>query len=213
QPLTELTLSLFNMKRASLKRDDEQVEAIYTEAKGMIQNMSQTIEDFINFFRPDKPKEPFKVAKSIEESLQILKKSLEKEHIEIDQDIDETLEAVGVSNELSQVVINLLQNAKDAFSGKEISKKRVKIRLYQKDEFAEIVISDNAGGIEQSVLERVFEPYFTTKHTAKGTGLGLFMSKLIIEKGLFGSIEAKNVGDGASFIIKIPLAKESVDVV
>ncbi len=213
QPLTELTLALFNLKRASQKRDDEQVEAIYTEAKFMIQNMSQTIEDFINFFRPDKPKEPFEIAKSLEESLQILQKTLEKEHIHIEKSVDTTLRSVGVSNELSQVIINLLQNAKDAFADKKVGKKLVRIDVSREDDFAKIVIADNAGGIEESVMERIFEPYFTTKHTAKGTGLGLFMSKMIIERGLSGSIEVYNCGDGACFVIKIPLVKETADVV
>ncbi|WP_457593945.1 PAS domain-containing sensor histidine kinase [Hydrogenimonas sp.] len=213
QPLTELTLALFNLKRASQKRDDEQVEAIYTEAKFMIQNMSQTIEDFINFFRPDKPKEAFEIAKSLEESLQILHKALEKEHIHIEKSVDTSLRSVGVSNELSQVIINLLQNAKDAFSDKKVGKKIVKIAISREGEFAKIVIADNAGGIEESVMERIFEPYFTTKHTAKGTGLGLFMSKMIIERGLSGSIEVHNCGEGACFVIKIPLVEETADVV
>ncbi len=213
QPLTELTLALFNMKRASQKRDDEQVEAIYSEAKSMIQNMSQTIEDFINFFRPDKPKEPFEIAKSLEESMQILHKSMQKEHIHIELSVDNSLKAIGVSNELSQVIINLLQNAKDAFADKKIPQKRIAITVAREDDFAQISIADNAGGIEESAMERIFEPYFTTKHTAKGTGLGLFMSKMIIEKGLSGSIEAVNRGDGACFVIRIPLAEETADVV
>ncbi len=213
QPLTELTLALFNMKRASQKRDDEQVEVIYSEAKSMIQNMSQTIEDFINFFRPDKPKEPFEIAKSLEESMQILHKSMQKEHIHIELSVDNSLKAIGVSNELSQVIINLLQNAKDAFADKKIPKKRITITVAREDDFAKISIADNAGGIEESAMERIFEPYFTTKHTAKGTGLGLFMSKMIIEKGLSGSIEAVNRGDGACFVIRIPLAEETADVV
>ncbi len=213
QPLTELTLALFNMKRAAFKRDDEQLEAIYDEAKTMIQNMSQTIEDFINFFRPDKPKEPFEIAKGLEESMQILHKTLEKEHIEIDMSIDTSLKAVGVSNELSQVIINLLQNAKDAFIENDVRERKISLKVSRDGDFARIIVADNAGGIEESALERIFEPYFTTKHTAKGTGLGLFMSKMIIEKGLSGSIEASNCGDGACFVIEIPLAEETADVV
>ncbi len=213
QPLTELTLSLFNMKRATKSGDEDQVEAIYEEAKTIIQNMSQTIEDFINFFRPDKPKEAFVIAKSLEESLQILHKAMEKEHIHIDKSIDASLMAIGVSNELSQVVINLLQNAKDAFSDKNIKEKRVSIQLFKEKEFAKIVIKDNAGGIDKSVMGQIFEPYFTTKHSAKGTGLGLFMSKMIVEKGLSGSIEVENCDDGACFTIKIPLVKETLNVV
>jgi PAS domain S-box-containing protein len=208
QPLTELALSLFNLKKAALKRDDAQVEAVYDEAKMMIQNMSQTIEDFINFFRPDKPKTPFRLKESVEEALQITRKTFEKEYIDLQLSIDDALEVVGVSNELSQVIINLLQNAKDAFRQQGTKGRRIRIAVERAGEFAKIVVEDNAGGIPAEVIERIFEPYFTTKHAAKGTGLGLFMSKMIVEKSFGGGIEAENVGEGARFTILLPLPGE-----
>ncbi len=200
QPLTELALALFNLKKAAQKHDDALVDAAYGDAKVLIQNMSQTIEDFINFFKPDKPKAPFLLSESLEEALQILEKTLVKEYIEIHREIDGTLKVTGVINELSQVLINLLQNAKDAFI-----ERRIDIRIFRKGEEAVIEIADNAGGIETEALERIFEPYFTTKHAAQGTGLGLFMSKMIVEKSFGGTIDVQNSGGGAKFTIRLPM--------
>ena len=204
QPLTELALSLFNLKKAARNGQTAQVEATYEEAKGMIQNMSQTIEDFINFFKPDKPKTPFALKESVDEALQIIRKTFEKEYIRLHTDIDETIRVTGVSNELSQVLINLLQNAKDAFRQKEVTNKRVTITVRREGDTARLIVEDNAGGIDETLMERIFEPYFTTKHAARGTGLGLFMSKMIIEKSFGGEIGAENGEEGARFTILLP---------
>ena len=205
QPLTELALALFNLKKAALKQDNRQIDAAYDDAKVLIQNMSQTIEDFINFFKPHKPKSAFAVAESFDEAMQMLEKTLEKEYIEITREIDDSLKVKGVTNELSQVFINLLQNAKDAFRQREIRERRITVRIYREEDEAVAEIADNAGGIEPKVLERIFEPYFTTKHASQGTGLGLFMSKMIIEKSFGGSIGVKNIQNGVRFSIRLPL--------
>ncbi|RUM43613.1 MAG: PAS domain-containing sensor histidine kinase [Hydrogenimonas sp.] len=210
QPLTELALTLFNLKKAAYHNDLEKVDLVYNDAKSMIQNMSQTIEDFINFFKPDKPKVPFPLTQSLEEALQIASKSLKKEYISINISADSDLYVIGVTNELSQVLINLLQNAKDAFTQHpHHQKKVVDIKIYQKDDHAYIEVQDNAGGIDNDIIERIFEPYFTTKHASKGTGLGLFMSKLIIEKSFGGTITACNQDEGACFTITLPLHTSS----
>ncbi|BDY13654.1 PAS domain-containing sensor histidine kinase [Hydrogenimonas cancrithermarum] len=209
QPLTELALALFNLKKAAHRQEVDQVDAIYSDAKSMIQNMSQTIEDFINFFKPDKPKAPFAPAESLEEALQILGKTLEKEYISIEKSVDTSLRVVGVSNELSQVLINLLQNAKDAFKQQAYEEKSIRIAMKRSDDSVLIEVEDSAGGIENGVIDRIFEPYFTTKHAAKGTGLGLFMSKMIIEKSFGGTIEVGNGEKGARFTIKLPLEHPS----
>ena len=117
---------------------------------------------------------------------------------------------VGISNELSQVIINILQNAKDAFLQNECKEKTIKIKVAENCNNVYIKIEDNAGGIENSIIERIFEPYFTTKHASKGTGLGLFMSKLIIEKSFEGTIEVSNIKNGACFTITLPLYKSSI---
>jgi len=205
QPLTELALTLFTMKKAAYKSDLQEFDTIYNDTKSMIQNMSQTIENFINFFKPNKPKIPFPVIQSIDESLQILKKSFQKEYITIDKFIEGNPYILGISNELSQVIINILQNAKDAFLQHDCKEKNIMIKVIKNNNNIYIKIEDNAGGIDNSVIERIFEPYFTTKHASKGTGLGLFMSKLIIEKSFGGTIEVTNTKEGACFTIIIPL--------
>lgn len=146
---------------------------------------------------------------SINESLEILKKLILRENITIRTSF-EKLKVIGISNELSQVLINLIQNANDAFNQHKISNKKIIIKTYKtEDDFAVIEVKDNALGIAAENIDKVFEPYFTTKHSSSGTGLGLFMSRLIIEKSLNGSIDVRNYDEGSIFTIKIPIWKKS----
>lgn len=205
QPLTELNLALFNLKKAATKNDLESLESYYTESKIAISNMSKTIDDFTNFFNPDKPKVPFLVNEAIDESLVILKKLIERNEIKISTQYT-SIKVLGVSNELSQVIINLIQNANEAFNELQVKDKKIDISIEQDvhENFAIIKISDNAGGIKQKNFDKIFEPYFTTKHKSVGTGLGLFMSKMIIEKSLNGTMNVVNIENGVKFIITIP---------
>lgn len=208
QPLTELNLALFNIKKSAIVGDIESVEKYYKDSLGSINNMSQTIDDFSNFFNPNKEKEKFNVKTSIEESFNLTKKLIQKENIEVTKEYQD-IEVFGISNELSQVIINFIQNSTHAFNMNNIEKRKVLIKILKKDiendSFIDIIFSDNAGGIDEKTLDKIFEPYFTTKHQSNGTGLGLFMSKMIIEKSLNGSIFAKNENNGLKFIITIPL--------
>jgi PAS domain S-box-containing protein len=210
QPLTELNLTLFNMKKASKNKDDEKIEELYKESKDIISNMSNTIEDFTNFFNPQKDKKLFFIKDSIDESLVILKKVLEKEDIKLSLVINCNKEVLGISNELSQVIINLVQNSKDAFITNNITNRNIEIVLQdetiEEKDYVCIYIKDNALGINSDYIDKIFEPYFTTKHKSQGTGLGLFMSKMIIEKSLNGTIKHENSKNGSIFSIFIPLA-------
>ena len=211
QPLTELNLTLFNMKKAHKNNDSEKIEELYKESKDIISNMSNTIEDFTNFFNPQKDKKLFFIKDAIDESLVILKKVLEKEDIKVNVTINSNKEVLGVSNELSQVIINLVQNSKDAFITNDITNRKIEIiledeKIDEKD-YVCIYIEDNALGISSDCIDKIFEPYFTTKHKSQGTGLGLFMSKMIIEKSLNGRIQHENSKDGSILSICIPLSK------
>ena len=205
QPLTELQLALFNLKKAFNTQDSDAFKEYYDESKQAISNMSHTIEDFTNFFQPDKQKSTFYVKDAIEESIIIMKKVIEQNHINIELHTNE-LYTNGVSNELSQVIINLIQNAKEAYIQNNIKNRIIHIDMQEDahQNFAIIEISDNAGGINEEFLEKIFEPYFTTKHKSTGTGLGLFMSKMIIEKGFNGTMNVENKNRGACFIIALP---------
>jgi len=207
QPLTELSLTLFTLKKAALGGNENEVKKLYNESKNIIKNMSNTIEDFTNFFKPDKEKQHFKIAESIKEAIQILEKLITAEMISIKTDFED-FEVLGIMNELSQVIVNLIKNSRDAFVYNSILMREINISVKKEKsngEFAVIEIEDNAGGIKDKDIYKIFEPYFTTKHTSQGTGLGLFMSKMICENGLNGTIDVKTKKGTTTFIIKIPL--------
>ncbi|MFT7005477.1 MAG: C4-dicarboxylate-specific signal transduction histidine kinase, partial [Sulfurimonas sp.] len=204
QPLTELNLTLFSMKKAALNEDTKELKAFYAESKSIIKNMSETIDDFTNFFKPQKEKHPFNIGESIYEALSLLDKMLEKEMISIKTELKE-LKVLGISNELTQVIINIIKNSKDAFVSNSILIREISIKTKKEEKFALIEIQDNAGGISKENVENIFEPYFTTKHQSSGTGLGLFMSKMICEKGMDGSLDVSSNKTTTTFSIKIPL--------
>ena len=204
QPLTELNLTLFTLKNAALKSDDVALEQYYRESKDIIKNMSQTIDDFANFFQPQKQKYYFNLPDAIEESLTILDKILTKEMIHIKKDFQE-VQVLGIANEFTQVIINLIKNAAEAFVKNSILIREISIKISSDLDFAYIEVSDNAGGIKRELHEKIFEPYFTTKHNSTGTGLGLFISKMICEQGFNGSIELKSKKNMTIFKIKMPL--------
>lgn len=202
QPLMELSLSLFNIKKSYQRGLELDAQRFYDESVANIKSMSQTIEDFSNFFKPNRVKTYFNVSSAIKEALNLVSlEGVEKKVELIDMDI------LGSSNELTQVIVNLLNNAKDAFFSRGILVKEIDIITSKTKDFAIIEIVDNAGGIAKEHIDRMFEPYFTTKHKSRGTGLGLFMSKMICEQGLGGSIELSSSGGSSKFIIKIPLGR------
>lgn len=206
QPLTELNLTVFSMKKASLKRDDTEVQKFYDDSKKIIKNMSNTIEDFTNFFKPDKEKQPFNIKESVDEALQILEQLLKQEMVLVIREFED-VEVLGVSNELTQVIINLLKNSIDAFVLNSVLIREISIKIRVDFDAAIIEVKDNAGGIKEKSIYKIFEPYFTTKHTSQGTGLGLFMSKMICEQGLSGSLDVNSKKGTTTFRIKIPLEK------
>ncbi|MCP4970795.1 MAG: PAS domain S-box protein [Arcobacter sp.] len=204
QPLTELSLTLFNIKKSAKLNNKDTLNKYYKESLSIIENMSQTIDDFTNFFNPNKPKEKFYLDFAVDDALLITKKFIQKDNITIRKDFKK-VEVFGVLNELSQVIINLIQNSSEAFIYQKIDTREIDIHISKSNDLATILFSDNAGGVEEKILDKIFEPYFTTKHKSNGTGLGLFMSRMIIEKSLNGSIEVSNLNNGLKFIIKIPL--------
>ncbi len=204
QPLTELNLTIFNMKKAAFNDDRDEVGKLYGESKNIVKNMSKTIDDFTNFFKPDKAKEKFNVSDSINEAISLLQKLITSEMISVKTDLKE-IKVLGISNELTQVIINLIKNSSDAFVQNGILIREINITAKEEDGHALIEIQDNAGGIKAKSVYKVFEPYFTTKHASQGTGLGLFMSKMICEKGMHGSLDVKSKKNITTFSIRIPI--------
>jgi len=182
----------------------EHLDASVSRAKQVIYHMSQTIDDFRNFFRPDKEKIPFKINDAIARTIPLIDGSFREQQITIATDAPDEIFIHGYQNEYSQVILNILANARDAFVERPTDLPRVVlIRLYRENDRAVLTITDNAGGIPEEILGKIFDPYFTTKGPDKGTGVGLFMAKTIIEKNMNGILSARNSGDGAEFRIEV----------
>ena len=205
QPLSQLSalLMTLKLKHRMDKLDKPSMELKCSEAENIVEYMSHTIDDFRNFFMPNKDKKEFSIKESIEEVLRIVGKSITNQNIQIEVDIPHDRKIIGYKSEYEQVVLNLLSNAKDAIiaSKQEYGKIIVKLTLIGK--YARLSIQDNGGGITIRPLEKIFEPYVTTKEQNEGTGIGLYMGKLIIEKSMKGKLEAQNKKDGAIFTIEV----------
>ena len=183
--------------------DREFLENGVKSSMELIKHMSETIDDFRNYFKPDKEKAEFKVHEAIVNSLSLLEGSLQPSKINIEIIPKDDPVICGFQNEFAQVLINIVNNAKDALNERKISDPRVAINLFREKGSAIVTITDNAGGIPDEILEKVFDPYFTTKGQ-QGTGVGLFMSKAIIEKNMGGRLSVRNVADGAEFRVEVP---------
>jgi ABC-type amino acid transport substrate-binding protein/nitrogen-specific signal transduction histidine kinase len=188
---------------------DEKLERSLNIINDQAQYLSQTINTFSNYIKSNKQKQKVILQDSIQVAMDIVKASFQNNYIKIDSNLD-TTEAIKVdliSSEFSEVLINILNNAKDVLKQNNIKDPWVKINLKKVDNKAIICIEDNGGGIPENLLTKIFEPYFTTKHQSQGTGLGLHMSYKIVKESLKGNIYAKNGKDGAQFYIEFPLNK------
>ncbi|QXE93028.1 hybrid sensor histidine kinase/response regulator [Geomonas subterranea] len=181
----------------------EYLESSTGKIMQMIRHMSQTIDDFRNFFTPDKEKTEFHLEKVLRRTLALVDGSLNDKGIIIELEAGEVPPVTGHPNEFSQVLLNIINNAMDAFCERKVRAPRVKVTLSSHDKKAVVTIADNAGGIPDGVIGRIFEPYFTTKEQGKGTGIGLFMAKNIVEKSMNGSLTVRNTGEGAEFRIEV----------
>ncbi len=205
QPLVALGLVLANIKDAYKfnELDQEVIDDSVRKGNALINKMSSTIEDFRNFFKPNKEKERFQLEKSVRETQELLDHSFKNYNITVRLENDPGNEVVGFPNEFSQVLLNIFSNSKDAIVDRDIMNGVIEVTFGHDMENAWVTIRDNAGGIPEDILPKVFDPYFTTKE--KGTGIGLYMSKIIIESHMNGRIEVRNIGDGAEFTIRLPI--------
>jgi signal transduction histidine kinase len=162
----------------------------------LIQKMSDTIDDFRNFFYPDKSIELFRVDSAIEEAMNFIKGSYRINGIEIINNINTEIEIKNHKNELIQVLLNIFNNSKDAIKEFNTGDGIVTIGAIELKDSIIITIQDNGGGIDQAIIDRVFEPYFTTKFKDDGTGIGLYMSKMIIEESMHGKLTLVNKNNG-----------------
>lgn len=181
----------------------EYLEASVSRAMQVINYMSQTIDGFRNFFGPDKEQQTFLASEVLEKTVSILDAAFAELNLELVVWVDREAVAHGIPNEYSQVLLNILMNAKDALLERKVEHPKVEVRLFREGGKAVVTITDNAGGIPPEIMDKIFDPYFTTKGPDKGTGIGLFMSKTIIEKNMKGSLTVTNQPEGAQFRIEV----------
>jgi len=175
------------------------------KAKELIFRMSQTIDEFKNFFKPGKEKLEFKAGEMIVRTLALVEDALSDQQIKIEVDKVGDPVIYGYFNECSQVILNMLLNSRDAFLEQEKEEARtIRVTAFGQAERTVITVADNAGGIPEEVIGKVFEPYFTTKGPDKGTGIGLFMAKNIIETHMNGRLTVRNIDGGVEFRIVVP---------
>lgn len=211
QPLNALSLLFTKLELAFMqgKLDEQMMEKSARKSELLFQQMSQTIDDFKNFFKPTKEKTAFTLQENIEHTLTLISAALEENNIKLHLDIpNEPIKLYGYPNEFSHVVLNILNNAKDAIVSNSASEGVIRVAVEEsQSSYFTLLISDNGGGIPTKFIKRIFEPYFTTKHQTLGTGIGLYMSKQIIEENMDGTLSAVNIEKGACFSISLPLQK------
>jgi len=210
QPLAINTaiLSILKEKIKMQKIDPEEMLERFEEMESNIQYMSKTIDDFMRFYHPKKQKSIFSVTKVVEHVLRIIKPSLSKERIALHFSSCDESYVKGYMNEYTQVLIAILNNAKDVLLSRKIEHPSIHMELLRIANRIELRIRDNAGGIDESYIHRIFDPYFTTKHQSMGTGLGLYIAKMIIEKNMHGTLSVKNKDEGAQFTIVLEATDE-----
>lgn len=185
----------------------EDISEYMQEIEDYTQYLSQTIDTFRNFIKDSKELQEVILQEYIDSTLYIIDSTIKTNNIKLIKEID-YLKSINISmilGELSQVIINIINNAKDILLEREIKNPWIKLVLKEQDNKAIITIEDNAGGIPEEVLPKIFEPYFTTKHKSHGTGLGLHMSYKIISQSFNGRLYARNTENGAKFFIELPL--------
>jgi len=204
QPLNEISLLLGDMEDAYQYNElsKEYFDKAITQANSRISYMSQTIDDFRNYFIDKSKNKEFDVATTIKRSIKFVQNNFRRKGIHLTYNLQDGLMLNGQCNLLSQAILNILNNAKDVFRERKTQNPEINIVLSSKDKELIIEITDNAGGIDKNIIDKIFDPYFTTKGEKSGTGLGLYIANTIIHKQLGGVLFAKNNKNGASFIIE-----------
>ena len=209
QPLNAISLVIQNIKFAfdMEELDNSFMDKSIKKVTLLTNEMSETIDNFRNFYKPNKEKEAFNLGDNILKSVLLVETAFNYHNINLNVKEFSKIEIFGYSNEFSQVIINILNNAKDAILDNNIINSKVLLEVTKDEYFAYVLVKDNAGGIPNSIIKKIFEPYFTTKYDTQGTGIGLYMSKIIIEENMNGKLSVENIDDGAEFTIQIPLWK------
>jgi len=210
QPLSTISLLVQDIQEAFEygELDKDYITGTVSKCTATITHMSDTIDNFRYFFNPDKKKVKFSINEEITKCLSLLDAGLENNNIRIQLNLNSESLVYGVPGEYSQVLVNIINNAKDALLSSRVENPVINISSSEEYRSVVVLICDNGGGVPEEILEKIFEPYFTTKQESKGTGIGLYFSKMIIESNMKGTLHAYNKEDGACFCVVVPIAQD-----
>ncbi|MRR55002.1 MAG: PAS domain S-box protein [Deltaproteobacteria bacterium] len=208
QPLTSLSLVIQDLGETASTGGltPEFTKETVCITMALLDHMAQTMDVFRGFYRPDKEKKVFNIKESIDQALAFIAPALSFHSIAVELDADPGLAAFGYPKEYAQVLLNILANARDVFRARGTANPRVIIRAFADGARTVVTVTDNAGGIPETIIDKIFDFYFTTNESSDGSGIGLYMSKNIIEKNMGGTLSAANTGSGAQFRIEVKVA-------
>ncbi|MBV5334885.1 MAG: HAMP domain-containing histidine kinase, partial [Sulfuricurvum sp.] len=207
QPLNILGLSMTKLSLGCSFGRIEDMEKTIEIVEQQIQYMSQTIDDFRNFFKQDRVQSKVNINHIVGEVETLLGPLLERKKITVIRDIDPSITVLVYPNELKQVLINLVNNAREAIEQSKNTKREIRISCEHNSRFCTISIEDTGGGVPLYIIDKIFDPYFTTKFESQGTGIGLYMAKMIVEKHFLGKLSVHNTAMGACFEIRLNRAE------
>ncbi len=206
QPLMEINslfLPIEGKIALDIPFDKEEILETISKLNHITEYMSNTIDDFRDFFATDKKRIKFQLLEQINSTINIISGGLKVHNIKLDIIIQKNPEMTGYKNDYSQVLINIINNAKDILVQRKIKNPYIKISIFEENENIITTVEDNGCGIKVKPIEKIFDPFFTYEKIG-GSGIGLFMSKLIIEKNMNGKLLVQNSLKGAFFKIVIP---------
>ena len=200
----KLELETFDLQtQEGRAKEQEYFLSKLSNIEDFVQSLTTTIDDFRNFYKPNKHASHEHINKAFEHAFHIMESAFSTRKIELIKQKTSTKKVEFYESELTQVLLNILKNAQDNFDEKGIEKPKLYISCEDTKDGVDIKISDNGGGIDDATLEKIFDPYFSTKEDKNGTGLGLYMSKMIIEEHHQGELFAKNTPEGVCFTIRL----------
>jgi signal transduction histidine kinase len=210
QPLNILGLSMTKLNLSfELGLNTQDTAKTIEVVEQQIQYMSQTIDDFRNFFKQDRVQTRVNINHVVGEIETLLGPLLANKNIEFIRDIDPSISALVYSNELKQVLINIVNNAREAIVQSKRQEKAIIVSCINDKHHCTISIEDTGGGVPLHIIDKIFDPYFTTKFESQGTGIGLYMAKMIIEKHFMGKLSVHNTAKGACFELRLNHSDES----
>jgi len=205
QPLNQMSYVLMNIEAAYEYKEltpaymNEKVK----EGTKLLEYMSHTIDDFKNFFKPDKARTREQISEVVDHTVRLIEKSMESYEIVLEIEVRSDARLLVYRNELIQVLLNIISNAKDALVNSGVTDPKITISIYEEAGSVVILLCDNGGGVDEAIKEKIFDPYFSTKGAKSGTGLGLYMAKTIVEEHLNGEISVFNRPEGACFSLRL----------